>query len=137
MSCFSERGIAASARRFWEPKVPGQHGSLRPKSTIRKVDVTHTANSNVYSLMMNDCEFESHKCMSNGMHGLSSSVKVLNDKMRRVFGEVAELANASGLNPEVPKGHGGSAFKDAQLQNYTVNIGSTPIYNCVLTLGHW
>ena len=24
------------------------------------------------------------------------------------FGEVAELANASGLNPEVPKGHGGS-----------------------------
>ena len=24
------RGIAASARRFWEPKVPGQHGSPRP-----------------------------------------------------------------------------------------------------------
>ena len=67
---------------------------------------------------MNDCRFKSYEYVSNGTYGLASLVTLLNNTMRRVFGEVAELANASGLNPEVPKGHGGSrpsfsAIKDA------------------------
>lgn len=60
MSCYSECSGAWFTRRFWEPKIVGSNPTIPTiKSTIRKVDVTHTANSIVYSLVMNNCGFES------------------------------------------------------------------------------